>query len=190
MGHEHDLTRRALIRAGTTAGVAAMLGVSATGETVAVPNDDYETTTGASEPAYGIADPEQHYVETGYTLPEELGGGTESPTTFGEITWPGDQETGGTIKDVPIILILSPYNDIRSPQSAAESTTGILESGWLDHNVKHWGSTRFFDALPDEPAQTGEYTFGPVEAHGEAAGWFAVPGTDDDNRVVGQEQQP
>lgn len=24
----------------------------------------------------------------------------------------------------------------------------FIEGGWLDHNVKHWGSTRFFEALP------------------------------------------
>lgn len=26
----------------------------------------------------------------------------------------------------------------------------FLEAGWLDHNVKHWDSTRFFNALPDD----------------------------------------
>jgi len=26
----------------------------------------------------------------------------------------------------------------------------LIEGGWLDHNVKHWDSTRFFMALPDD----------------------------------------
>ena len=26
----------------------------------------------------------------------------------------------------------------------------LLEGGWLDHNVKHWGTTRFYEALPDD----------------------------------------
>jgi X-Pro dipeptidyl-peptidase len=29
----------------------------------------------------------------------------------------------------------------------------LVEGGWLDHNVKHWGSTRFFQALPDGVAK-------------------------------------
>ena len=52
MSHE-DLTRRALLRTGVAAGAAALVGPAATGGGVAVPNDDYETTTG------GDAGPEQ-----------------------------------------------------------------------------------------------------------------------------------
>ncbi|MBW3619678.1 MAG: CocE/NonD family hydrolase [Actinobacteria bacterium] len=29
----------------------------------------------------------------------------------------------------------------------------LLEGAWLDDNVKHWASTRFFEALPDETAE-------------------------------------
>jgi X-Pro dipeptidyl-peptidase len=30
------------------------------------------------------------------------------------------------------------------------SASVYIEGGWLDHNVKHWDSTKFYNALPDE----------------------------------------
>ena len=92
MSNDHDLTRRALLRTGVAAGTAALLGGAAGGGAVAVPNDDYETTTGVTEPEYEKGTPEEHYVETEYTLPAAKGGETESPTLFGEVVWPVDPE--------------------------------------------------------------------------------------------------
>ncbi|MGH3090287.1 MAG: CocE/NonD family hydrolase C-terminal non-catalytic domain-containing protein, partial [Rubrobacteraceae bacterium] len=39
--------------------------------------------------------------------------------------------------------------DYRSKADNVE-TAVFLEGGWLDHNVKHWDTTRFFMALPDD----------------------------------------
>jgi hypothetical protein len=108
MDRNFDLTRRSLLRASTIAGAAAILGGPSRGGAVAVPNDDYETTSGKTEPEYDVADAEQHYVETAYSLPDAKGGGTESPTLFGEITWPADPETGRKRKDMPVVLTYSP----------------------------------------------------------------------------------
>jgi X-Pro dipeptidyl-peptidase len=146
MDRNFDLTRRSLLRASTIAGAAAILGGPSTGGAVAVPNDDYETTSGKTEPEYDVADAEQHYVETAYSLPDAKGGGTESPTLFGEIAWPADPETGEKIKDVPVVLTYSPYNDIRSPQSELESTTGVLD-GTTDYYVPRGYARAVFDVV-------------------------------------------
>lgn len=114
-----SITRRDLLRVAGYAGAATLAGAG-TGEVVAVPNDDYETASGETEPQYGKAAAEQHYVETNYTLPEAKGGAEESPAVFGEVIWP--TEDGEKLKNVPVILTYSPYNDIRSPQSEAAST--------------------------------------------------------------------
>ncbi len=39
--------------------------------------------------------------------------------------------------------------DYRSMADNVEAAV-FLEGGWLDHNVKHWDTTRFFTALPDD----------------------------------------
>ena len=84
MSHDHDLTRRALLRTGVAAGAAALVGPAATGGGLAVPNDDYETTTGETEPTFEKGTPEDHYVDTEYTLPAAKGGETESPNSVGD----------------------------------------------------------------------------------------------------------
>ncbi|MFT5222430.1 MAG: X-Pro dipeptidyl-peptidase [Glaciecola sp.] len=42
--------------------------------------------------------------------------------------------------------------DERDYRKDASNVTAsvFLEGAWLDHNVKHWNSTRFFEALPDD----------------------------------------
>lgn len=42
--------------------------------------------------------------------------------------------------------------DERDYRKDADKVTAsvFIEGGWLDHNVKHWDSTRFFMALPDD----------------------------------------
>jgi hypothetical protein len=44
----------------------------------------------------------------------------------------------------------------------------------------------YFVEAPDEPGDTGQDTFGPVEARAVGRGdeWVAVPGTQDTNTVV------
>lgn len=42
-------------------------------------------------------------------------------------------------------------------------------------------------ATPDDPADSGRATFGPVEARGPNGGWVTVTGTGDENVVLGQE---
>ena len=92
MHDDPEVTRRALLRTGVAAGAAALVGPAATGGGLAVPGHDYETTTGETEPVYEKGTPEDHYVETEYTLPAAKGGETESPTLFGEVVWPVDPE--------------------------------------------------------------------------------------------------
>ena len=144
MDEDHDLTRRALLRTGVAAGAATLLGGAAGGGAVAVPNDDYETTTGETEPTFEKGTPEEHYVETEYTLPEAKGGDTEAPTLFGEIIWPVDSDTGETVKDVPVILTYSPYNDIYSPQSEVAS---IANGGLADYYVPRGYARAVFDLV-------------------------------------------
>jgi len=144
MSNDHDLTRRALLRTGVAAGTAALLGGAAGGGAVAVPNDDYETTTGVTEPEYEKGTPEEHYVETEYALPAAKGGGTESPTLFGEIVWPVDPDTGETKKDVPVVLTYSPYNDIVSPQSEVAS---IANGSLADYYVPRGYARAVFDVV-------------------------------------------
>jgi X-Pro dipeptidyl-peptidase len=139
-----SITRRDLLRAAGYAGVAAVATSAGAGEAVAVPNDDYETTTGKSEPRFGMAAAEQQYVETSYTLPDAKGGAEESPTLFGEIIWPTDPDTGEKVKDVPVILGYSPYNDIRSPQSEAAS---IAADGLADYYVPRGYARAVFDVV-------------------------------------------
>ena len=144
MSHDHDLTRRALLRTGVAAGAAALIGPAATGGGLAVPNDDYETTTGETEPTFEKGTPEEHYVETEYALPAAKGGDTESPTLFGEIIWPVDPDTGETVEDVPVILTYSPYNDIISPQSEVAS---IANDGLADYYVPRGYARAVFDLV-------------------------------------------
>ena len=139
-----EVTRRALLRTGVAAGTAALVGPAATGGGLAVPNDDYETTTGETEPAFEKGTPEDHYVETEYTLPAAKGGETESPTLFGETIWPVDPDTGETKKDVPVILTYSPYNDISSPQSEVAS---IANDGLADYYVPRGYARAVFDLV-------------------------------------------
>ncbi|PSQ44038.1 hypothetical protein BRD14_01980 [Halobacteriales archaeon SW_5_68_122] len=143
MSHD-DLTRRALLRTGVAAGAAALVGPAATGGGVAVPNDDYETTTGDTEPTFEKGTPEEHYVETEYTLPEAKGGAAETPTLFGEIIWPVDPDTGKTVEDVPVILTYSPYNDISSPQSEVAS---IADDGLADYYAPRGYARAVFDLV-------------------------------------------
>ncbi len=140
---DSDLTRRALLRTGVAAGAATLLGGAAGGSAVAVPNDDYETTEGKSEPTYEKGSPEDHYVETEYTLPEAKGGDTEAPTLFGEIIWPVNDD-GEEVKDVPVILTYSPYNDISSPQSEVAS---IANDGLADYYVPRGYARAVFDLV-------------------------------------------
>jgi len=137
------ITRRDLLRVAGYAGAATVVASAGAGEAVAVPNDDYETASGETEPQYGMAAAEQHYVETSYTLPEAKGGAAESPTLFGEIIWPTDDD-GEMVKDVPVILTYSPYNDIRSPQSEAAS---IAADGVADYYVPRGYARASFDVV-------------------------------------------
>lgn len=137
---DDHVSRRTLLRLAGATGAAAVTGV--TTAAVAVPNDDYETTEGKSEPQYGQSAPEQHYVETAYTLPEAKGGAEESPTLFGEIIWPA--EDGEPKTDVPVVLTLSPYNDTRSPQSEAAS---IAADGVADYFVPRGYARAVFDVV-------------------------------------------
>ncbi|WP_255197883.1 CocE/NonD family hydrolase [Halorarius litoreus] len=136
------VSRRTLLRLAGATGVAAVAGPSATGAAMAVPNDDYETTEGESAPRYGQSAPEQHYVDTAYTMPDAVGGAEESPTLFGEIIWP--TEDGEKRTDVPVILTYSPYNDIKSPQSEAAS---IAADGTADYFVPRGYARAVFDVV-------------------------------------------
>lgn len=136
-------SRRSILRTtGLTVG-AGLVGVSGGGSAAAVPNHDYETTTGKTEQRYSQAPAEQHYIETKYTLPAAKGGATESPTMFGEIIWPQD-EKGNKIRDVPVILTYSPYNDIRSPQSEAAS---VAAGATADYFVPRGYARAVFDVV-------------------------------------------
>lgn len=135
-----DVSRRTLLRLAGATGAAAVTGV--TTSALAVPNEDYETTQGKSEPQYGQSAPEQHYVETRYTLPEAKGGTEESPTLFGEIVWP--TEDGEVKTDVPVILTYSPYNDVKSPQSEAAS---IAADATADYFVPRGYARAVFDVV-------------------------------------------
>ena len=46
----------------------------------------------------------------------------------------------------------------------------------------------YFAEAPSGAAETGQYTFGPVEARAGESNWVAVEGTSDTNIVVGPEQ--
>jgi hypothetical protein len=125
MDRNFDLTRRSLLRASTIAGAAAILGGPSRGGAVAVPNDDYETTSGKTEPEYDVADAEQHYVETAYSLPDAKGGGTESPTLFGEITWPADPETGRKLKGYARRPHVLAGRILRLPRQVSPASWGV-----------------------------------------------------------------
>lgn len=139
-----SITRRDLLRAAGYAGAATVVTGAGTGEVVAVPNDDYETASGVTEPTFEKAPAEQQYVETSYTLPEVKGGAEESPTLFGEIIWPTDPDTDEKVEDVPVILTYSPYNDIRSPQSEAAS---MADDGVADYYVPRGYARASFDVV-------------------------------------------
>ena len=46
----------------------------------------------------------------------------------------------------------------------------------------------YFVEAPSGADDTGQYTFGPVEARAGESNWVAVEGTSDTNAVVGPEQ--
>ncbi|WP_435334920.1 CocE/NonD family hydrolase [Haloarchaeobius sp. TZWWS8] len=119
----NEWTRRRLLRNGGFAGLGLLVGTGTAGSATASAGTagssageeyGYRTTTGVTEPRYQKGTPTEHYVETEYTID----GASESPTIYGQVIRPVD-ENGDPVKDVPVILTYSPYNDVRCPQGEA-----------------------------------------------------------------------
>jgi len=94
-----SITRRDLLRVAGYAGAATVVTGAGTGEAVAVPNDDYETASGVTEPQYDKAPAEQQYVATGLDRRDQQTSGlvtaraaswlTDRVRTEGRVYWSG-----------------------------------------------------------------------------------------------------
>ncbi|WP_276245395.1 CocE/NonD family hydrolase [Haladaptatus sp. YSMS36] len=85
-------------------------------------------------------------------IPPMNGGDTDQFTsTFGDRITPCD-EIEHTNRAYEFDPVYDAFWDERDYRAKAEnvSCSVFIEGGWLDHNVKHWDSTRFFMALPDD----------------------------------------
>jgi X-Pro dipeptidyl-peptidase len=145
------IDRRRFVQLSATAAGTALLGVQGSDLAAA---DHVGTTEGETEPRYRKSEAEPFYVDTAY---ENVEGDVESPTLYGEIVRPVD-ENGDVVDGVPVILTYSPYNDLYAVLAAGDSPA---DDGVADFFVPRGYARAQFDLVGTRNSE-GIYDYGGI----------------------------
>ncbi|MFC6991926.1 CocE/NonD family hydrolase [Haladaptatus sp. GCM10025707] len=92
-----------------------------------------------------------HLFDFGFSVAPPLDADPEIVETILEHAQPGDR-LEHTVESSEFDVLYDEFWDRRDYKAKADQIqcSAYVEGGWLDDNVKHWDSTRMYNALPDD----------------------------------------